>query len=280
MARRKLRTKSHISFFAFQDIITSVSGILIIVTLILALNLGAVSPALEQEQATATQESQLAKLLDELTVLRRKAHSEAAIRGGQATSDEIAARAAQIMADAQTLSEQTAGNRSETADLNPDAEESVRAGALAKLSAGKGTRMAEIEKLKATAAARAAAAQAAAEAAEKAQDAALAELALKNVLRLIPEASATNREPVIVVLAESKWKLQRFDTKEQIDGMNENDFREAVKTLDKQKQYLVFYSKPSATNDFESYIDLARNSGFTVGYDLVPEEAEIELHSK
>lgn len=279
--RPKLRQSgSPISFFAFQDIITSVSGILIIVTLLLALNLGSANPMLEQERATAAQESRLAALLDELSTFRRMADRAAAERGGKATAAELAERAAKLRADARALAERNARFRAEAADIRPDAGEAQRAEALARLSASKQPRRAEIQKLEADAAARAAEAQAAARAVEQAQAAALAEQQRRNVLRLIPEPSATNREPVIAQLATRHWTLQRFDTQEKTNGTTLTEFRTALGGLSALKQYVVFYGKPSAADEFQAYVDAARSAGFGVGYDLVPEETQIELHTK
>ncbi len=281
MLRRKLRqTGSPISFFAFQDIITAVSGILIIVTLLLSLNLGSANPMLEQERATVAQEARLAALLDELSTARRMAERAAAVRGGQATPAELASRAAGLRADANALAGRNARIRAETADIRPDAGAGQRAEVFARLSAGMEPCRAEIKKLEAAAAERAAAAQAAARAAEQAQAAVLTEQQRQNVLRLIPEPSATNREPVIAQLAARRWTLQRFDTQDKSGGSTLAEFRTALGGLSAQKQYVVFYGKPSATDEFEAYVDAARSAGFGVGYDLVPEETEIELHTK
>lgn len=281
MLRRKLRqTGSSISFFAFQDIISAVSGILIIVTLLLALSLGSANPVLEHERATADQEARLAALLDELSTARRIADRAAAARGGQATAAELAARAVQLRDDARALADRNARLRTETADIRTDAGEAQRAEAFARLSAGREPRRAEIRKLEATAAERAAEAQAAARAAEQAQADVLAEQQRRNVLRLIPEPSATNREPVIAQLAARRWTLQRFDTQEKSGGNTLAEFRTALGGLSTQRQYVVFYGKPSATDEFEAYVDAARSAGFGVGYDLVPEDTEIELHTK
>lgn len=281
MLRRKLREPgSPISFFAFQDIITSVSGILIIVTLILALDLGSANPLLAHERATADQEARLAALLDELSTARRAAERDAAARGGQASAEELNRRAAQMQADAAATAERNGRRRSEAAELRPDASAEQRARAFAQLSAGREPLRGEIKKLEAMAAARAADAQAASRAAEQAQAAVLAEQERRNVLRLIPEPSATDREPVIAQLAARRWTLQRFDTREKSAGNTLAEFRTALGGLSALKQYVVFYGKPSATDEFEAYVDSARNAGFGVGYDLVPEETEIELHPK
>jgi hypothetical protein len=281
MLRRKLRdVGSPISFFAFQDIITSVSGILIIVTLLLALQLGDTSAALEDERATADQQTRLAALLDELSTLRRAGERASAERGGRASAQELAARAARIREDARAIAERNARLRADAAGITADASAERRAAMLVKLSASTAPRRSEIEKLEAQAAKLAAEAEAAARAAEAAQAAVMAEQQRRNVLRLIPEPSATNREPVIVQVGAGRWTVQRFDVADKTDGTTLADFRTALGRFDSLKHYLVYYGKPSASDDFDAFVDAGRSAGYAVGYDLVPEGTEIELHKK
>jgi len=279
MVRRKLRqVGSPISFFAFQDIITCVSGILIIITLLLSLHLGESAPATDEEHATAEQETKLAALLDELTTLRRTAERDAASRAGRASAAELTARAAQLRAEADALAARNAWLRTQAKGLGEDTSSVQRARQLAILSASTEPRRTEIRTLEVEAAKRAAVAQAAARAVEQAQAAVLAEQQRRNVLRLIPEPSASNREPVVVQLGARSWTVQRFDVADKQTGNSLGDFRTALGQLAPLKQYLVFYGKPSAADDFAAYVDAGRAAGFGVGYDLVTEDAQIELH--
>ena len=279
MVRRKLRqTGSSISFFAFQDIITCVSGILIIITLLLSLHLGESASATNDESATAAQESKLAALLDELTALRRTAERSAMNRAVKANADELNARAAQLRAEAEALAARNAASSARTVDIGKDSNTIQRAKQLAALSASTEPRRVEIHALEAEAAKQAAEAQKAARAAEQAQTIVLAEQARRNVLRLIPEPSASNREPVVVQLGARTWSIERFDVEEKRSGSSLGDFRAALSQFAPLKQYLVFYGKPSAADDFDAYVNAGRTAGFGVGYDLVAEDAAIELH--
>jgi hypothetical protein len=279
MSRRRLRNAgSPISFFAFQDIITSVSGILIIVTLLLSLQLGESAISTDQERATAEQEARLAALLDEITIRRRAAVQNAATRAGRASAAELKARAAQLRAEADALTAQNAAHAAQSTGLAADGDSIQRDRQLAALSATMEPRRAAIRALEADSEKRGREAQAAAQAVEQAQAAVLEEQERRNVLRLIPESSTTNREPVVVILAARKWTLQRFDVADKKDGGTLADFHAALGNLSPLKQYLVFYGKPSAANDFAAYVDAGRGAGFGVGYDLVPEDVQIQLH--
>ena len=269
---------SPISFFAFQDIITSVSGILIIVTLLLSLQLGESASSTEQERATAGQEAELARLLDEITAARGTAERSAATRASRASAAELGARAAQLRAEADALIARNAAQAAQSTGLVADGNARERDRQLAILSAGMDPRRSAIRALETDAANRAAEAQAAARETEKAQAAVLAEQARRNVLRLIPEPSATNREPVVVIVADRNWTLQRFDVSDRKNGVTLADFRAALGDFSPLKQYIVFYGKPSSADDFAAYVDTARSAGFGVGYDLVPEKTEIQLH--
>ena len=201
MSRRKLRSSgSPISFFAFQDIITAVSGILIIVTLLLALNVGQSHSSAEEEKASAEQESKLARLLDELTVLRRTAERDVTEQVGRATASELKSRAAELNEQAELLATKNAKQKAGAKGMSDDVTVANRAQLLAELGATMNPRKAEILALEGEAERKAAEAKTAAQAVGKAQAALVAEQARKNVLRLIPEPSASNREPVVVQL--------------------------------------------------------------------------------
>ena len=279
MSRRKLRSSgSPISFFAFQDIITAVSGILIIVTLLLALNVGQSHSSAEEEKASAEQESKLARLLDELTVLRRTAERDVTEQVGRATASELKSRAAELNEQAELLATKNAKQKAGAKGMSDDVTVANRAQLLAELGATMNPRKAEILALEGEAERKAAEAKTAAQAVGKAQAALVAEQARKNVLRLIPEPSASNREPVVVQLGARSWSIQRFDIRDKQTGSGLADFRTALASFAPLKQYLVFYGKPSSADDFDAFVEAGRKAGFGVGYDLVAENAEIELH--
>lgn len=279
MSRRKLRSSgSPISFFAFQDIITAVSGILIIVTLLLALNVGGSQSSADEEKASAEQESKLARLLDELTVLRRTAERDVAEQVGRASASELRSRAVELNEQAELLATKNAKQKAGAKGMSDDVTVANRAQLLAELGATMNPRKAEILALEGEAAQKAAEVKAAAQAVEKAQAAVVAEQARKNVLRLIPEPSASNREPVVVQLGARSWSIQRFDVRDKQTGSSLADFRTALGAFAPLKQYLVFYGKPSSADDFDAFVEAGRTAGFGVGYDLVGENAEIELH--
>ena len=270
MSRRKLRSSgSPISFFAFQDIITAVSGILIIVTLLLALNVGESHSSADEEKASAEQESKLARLLDELTVLRRTAERDAAEQAGRATASELKSRATELNEQADQLAVKNAKQKAGAKGMTEAVSDAKRAQLLAELGATMNPRKAEVLELAAEAERKAAETKAVSEAVARAQSELIAEQARKNVLRLIPEPSASNREPVVVQLGARSWSIQRFDIRDKQTGSGIVDFRTALASFAPLKQYLVFYGKPSSADDFDAFVEAGRKAGFGVGYDLV-----------
>lgn len=140
MARRR-SLQTGISLFAFQDIITSVSGILIVFTLILALDIeNATAPAQNASPvATATQERELTLLRerrDELTA-EIKDQAELIRQMNQLPNKDPKQRRAEIQTRQQEIDEQQKETREKLAQLerNLNSRKASRADAETRLRA-------------------------------------------------------------------------------------------------------------------------------------------------
>jgi hypothetical protein len=260
------------SFFAFQDVITSVIGIIIVFTIMLSLQLDDSPPAPE-----APLERNLNQTLEEIAKLRTELARLQADREGR---DVAAGTAAEIRA----TEEKIAAYQRAIADLN------ARIAAMQDPKRGDLTRMRaeavaeygklkekegklqdqnnELQKLREALEAQV----------KAASDKVMARQQQSSVLRLIPEkGTASDKEPVLVVVTAQGFKMQRFDNSEVVAQESNSAFGGALSRLAKEKQFLVFYFKPSGCSEFERLVGEARTAGFEVGYDVVSEQVQLEL---
>lgn len=266
-----------ISFFAFQDIITSVIGILIIITLMLSLQLDKVSGISTDDETPASgalkQKVELA--LREAAALRAEADRR---RAAQTVNPDTAP------AEAAALRRQIAAFMAGNSELDERAASSTNAARneiwAAQAAALRANLLAAAEKrhaLRQQAAALQTKMNSAETAVKEAEAALLAAQDRKNVLRLIPEKSSTSKEPVLVSVTGGGFTMMRFDKPGVFAGGTHGDFGRALAKLSNLNQYLVFYFKPTGANHFDTFRDAARSSGFEIGYDVIGEQIEFEF---
>lgn len=112
----------------------------------------------------------------------------------------------------------------------------------------------------------------------KAMEAEVAAARIKNKsIRLIRELSDTTKEPVIVDVSRKSLRLLRFDQPKVVSAASLNEFYTEIKKFRKEDQYFVLYFRPSGASRFEELRQAVKNSGFEVGYDAIPEDAELAL---
>ena len=98
-------------------------------------------------------------------------------------------------------------------------------------------------------------------------------------LWLVPDKSATTKEPILTVVWGSGIAIERFDHPDQrrkadragAAGAFQSCLREA-RPLD---QYVVFEVKPSGIGLFQDLSKSARERGFEIGFDAVEENREV-----
>lgn len=96
-------------------------------------------------------------------------------------------------------------------------------------------------------------------------------------LSLIRGLSDTTKEPVIVDVRGERLRIMRFDKPKPIVIESLNDFNNQIRNFRKQDQYFVLYFRPSGAARFEELRQAVKNSGFEVGYDAIDEDAELLL---
>jgi hypothetical protein len=115
----------------------------------------------------------------------------------------------------------------------------------------------------------------------KEQEAAVVQLRLeKNKLQLIRELSDTTKEPVIVDVSQNKIVIMRFDKPEPLEMPSEESFKRYLKTCKTEDQYFVLYFRPSGASRFESLREIVKAAGFELGYDATEENTNLSLGKK
>lgn len=105
-------------------------------------------------------------------------------------------------------------------------------------------------------------------------------MALTNRIFVIPEADASGKQPVLVVLsATNGWcnRLGQTNAVEFEERPDNADFRRLLDSWDPARQRLVFYIRPSGIAQFEACRQVAVDRGFNVGYDAAEEDRQYIL---
>lgn len=280
---RKGKTAGISPFFAFQDIITSAMAVVITIVMLLALDMGDPSQSGGAKASRSEQEEELSKLLDELariTASLKDAQEKRStlINDPELLKGEVLTLRAElenlkghVRQDTQLLAQIDSGDTSKSLELELEK--------LAALSAAAAQRLAQLK----NEVAKSASALREEEDALRIKEAHLAaEQAQKNHIKLIPERAQTSKEAVIVIVSASQLLIQKLGhpEKKTLRGVNlPEEFGNALKEFSKLNQYLVFFYKPSGTRLFKSINKLASSNGFEIGYDTLPEDADVTLGS-
>jgi hypothetical protein len=263
-----------VSFFAFQDIITGTSGFLIVLTLFLALNLDEVlvegthtAPLAKREEELNSMLARIVSLKNQVADLQqRPADDEATLRRmiGQLTTT-IATLETPPMPGKDRIADATAMDRElrQTKEKLLTRLEAMNASMhqADMLATGINKDLPDLEK--------------------KVHDAQSSLQRIRdrnNVISLVPERTDTKKEPVLVLVQGSLIRLQRANGEPAIAG-SIPDFVNYLRGLSAGTHYIVFYFKPSGTNHFESLTKRARQEGYEVGYDVIPEEMDVEFRN-
>lgn len=99
-------------------------------------------------------------------------------------------------------------------------------------------------------------------------------------LRLIPESSETTKEPVIVVLSGKDFTIIEFDRPDTKVLVGIAELERALANFRQMEQYFVLFVRPSGTRNFEEVRNLVREAGFEVGYDAIDETTELTFGAK
>jgi hypothetical protein len=273
---------TRISFFSFQDIITAVTGILILVTLILTLYLDQSPPVTDAERelkrtlttaltelthvTTANQQHQTNLSLlatapspERLQADIRELQGQLASQSNRLT--QVAASLAAREAEATTRAEQLglAGLRERSDQLVEAVNEHSRTNE---------TLVAELQRM---------------ERQHQDLEARIQALNREHKLWLIPDTTPGGKEAVLVTVASTNVTCQRFNQTtnrmqfpaEEAEGGLSRCFR----LWNPERDYLVFYVRPSGIDLFLRCQELAKRAGFQVGYDAVEEDRQLVFNS-
>ena len=268
--------KSHgsaVSFFAFQDVITGTTGFLVIITIFLALTLDEVisasSSADPHPVLTVTLQETLAEIAKlkpgaSMAVLSPHENEETVMR----MIDEL-----KRSIDRLTPSTQPDATQKNSGESLLDREVRIEKQKLL-------TTLESLKKLlpDTTKAAALAESELAARESEvkKVQSALQQSYDRQNVLRLIPEKSTTNKDPVLVVVDKSGFRIQLFDGSKAQSASSLADMMQTLTTFPSAQHYIVLYFKPSGSLQFDEITRRTRGAGYEIGYDLIPEHIQLE----
>lgn len=270
MKGRFNKSGSTVSFFAFQDVITGTTGFLIIITIFLALNLDEVIVTAGEADASASQVEALNKMLAEIVTLKNQ------VAGVPAPGEDAASiirMIKEIKRSIDRLSPPT--NTPKTSPEEAALSREVRfekQKLLTKLEAQKNF-LPETTKNAAKAESKVASSESEI---KNAKNRLQQTLDRKNVLKLIPERSATNKGPIVVVVKKNSILLQFFDGSESKLLGSFSEFTGALRSYPSTSHYLVFYFKPSGAAHFNDFTRDMRKEGYEIGYDVIPELTEFE----
>jgi chromosome segregation ATPase len=101
--------------------------------------------------------------------------------------------------------------------------------------------------------------------------------AKSQALHLIRERSDTTKEPVIVDVTAAKLKLMRFDTADVIEMESLSAFYKELEKFQKENQYIILYFRPDGAGRFEELRQAVKNCGFEVGYGAIAANTKLSL---
>lgn len=267
--------KSHgsaVSFFAFQDVITATLGFLIIITIFLALNLDevmSVSTTDPHPALTVTLQETLAE------IAKLKPGAAMAKLSPHENEETVTRMINSLKRSIERLTPSTQPDATQKTTDESLLEREVRIEKQKLL-----TTLESLKKLLPDSTKLAAAAESELAAREselkKVQSALQQSYDRQNVLRLIPEKSNTNKNPVLVVVDKSGFRIQLFDGSKAQSATSLADMMQTLTTFPSAQHYIVLYFKPSGSLQFDEITRRTRGAGYEIGYDLVPEHIQLE----
>ena len=271
------------SFFAFQDIITSVTGVLILVTLILASHLEVASDS-DTQEAPDTLQERLTGLIEEQTRLELESRS----LSESLTAAEAQPDAAKLEDDIAAVKARIAEEQRRLDSLKTQSEVQHQAARQRDDILGLTGLRDEVEKTRLDAAALASKdrrARAEKDSLEhelrRAETALLRAKSRQGQLWLIPDEKATTKEPILAVVARDGVTLERFDKPESrriLSAANgASEFSRFLAEHNTNNQYVVFYVRPSGVSLFNQLSEQAKGGRFEIGFDALEEATRIHF---
>lgn len=267
-----------ISFFAFQDIITSTSGILIIVVLLLGTFLGSVAPEISTSPLPPSKEllDKKRSLIDEVAKLRaiqQKLFSQEKIE----PIDETRVRQARerLEAEKKRLEEEIQGKKISRQNRQKELADAIEASGLTPMI----TEVDALEEKNEAARKETAVLESEYEslrrAVEKNEEKVATFEAEKGKIWLQPRNQDTTKAPLIFSMDSEKAKLYEFDRPERnhtwVLGSKQlvREVAAKLKEYSPGSHYLVIFLQPEGVADANQVKEAAKELGFDVGWDAL-----------
>lgn len=264
-----------VGFFAFQDIITSVIGIVIFIALLLSLFIGTEADDLRKkriaELATPEQLAELDALLVRIRTLQNDLGSALSISNSnpQSRIANLEEWLATLISQIETVKQSTPTASSDQEKIQADLK------ALEKLLADHQAKRDRLQKDLAEAGATNESLQ---RQIEEIQKAILAEEKKRNDIWLIPDEAITTKRPVLAIVSSSGFEVKTLDDSGKgSSSRNGTDIAKLLKPYSTLENYVVFYVRPSAFPNWADIRESVQKLGFEIGYEPVREDQNIQL---
>lgn len=268
--------KSHgsaVSFFAFQDVITGTTGFLVIITIFLALNLDEVISVSSDADPHSALTVTLKDTLAEIVKLKQK--GVMAELSPNETEETIRRMIEELKRSIERLTPSTQPDATQKTTEESPLQREVRIEKQKLL-----TLIESLKKLLPETTEKAAKAESelAALESEVKRIQSLLQMSYdqQNVLRLIPEKSTTNKDPVLVVVDKTGFRIQLFDGSKSKSANSLEELMQTLTAFPSAQNYIVLYFKPSGALQFDEVTRRTRGAGYEIGYDLIPEHIQLE----
>lgn len=260
MARRHKSDSAPITLFSFQDIITTLSGIMIFLTLLLAIEIASRREAVSQTPAKPIKniESTLTELRKRVTTLRDESERKAKQVAQSTDPRQAIARA-----------DETIRAKKKLHDLVRDQDE------LRKESERQEQILLKMREQAKTSASE----QSELETKANQLNSALAKAAQDRGIAFIPEAGSA-KTPLIVECSGNTIRTG-FITRDQTPitfpatEVGRKSFMEYAESRSSSEEYFLFLLKPSSRDDGIVMAEALRKKGFDVGYDALEEDRTV-----
>jgi len=264
-----------VGFFAFQDIITSVIGIVIFIALLLSLFIGTEADDLRKkriaELATPEQLAELDALLVRIRALQNDLGSALSISNSnpQSRIANLEEWLATLISQIETVKQSTPTASSDQEKIQADLK------ALEKLLTEHQAKRDRLQKDLAEAGATNESLQ---RQIEEIQKAILAEEKKRNDIWLIPDEAITTKRPVLAIVSSSGFEVKTLDDSGKgSSSRNGTDIANLLKPYSTLENYVVFYVRPSAFPNWADIRESVQKLGFEIGYEPVREDQNIQL---
>lgn len=251
------------SFFAFQDIITSVTGILVLIVILLVLKITqpGLLPSAESIPDISLEELEK-KIAEGLEKIREV--EEIRFKAGGASEEDLVAQIAELKAGLSAEPENAEVNEIKVQIEGLEEEIKKDTEATVDLMVDKSRLQGEAEKIQGLVSA-------------KADD--LAES--KSSARIWLHKGASNVTPFVVEVNEDKAILRHLDDPTKVEEWPAAEMLSKITTLagqsNKESSYFVFFVRPNAILQFGTLINAVRTAGFGVGYHPLDETTQLRI---